>query len=172
MKKAILIFALSPILLLYCTTKPKSLSDQLKTSFLSHLNKIDSSLALDSFDIIRIDTMNQKLFSVIEDTMYRRILARVQSQMASAVKKNDLDSMAFYQDELDYMLPTSDSLREVISKSDTTKKYGLLVVCRVQVSKKDKNTTDNIYYFLSRNMTVMNIEMIDTVISRLSQKWN
>jgi hypothetical protein len=172
MKKIFVVVALSNILFLCCTTKPKSLSDQLKTNFLSHLNKRDTSLVLDSFSIIRIDTMNQKLFSIIDDTIYRRVLARVQSQMASAVKKNDIDSMAFYQDELDYMLPTSDSLTKVISISDTTKKYGLLVVCRVKVSKGDKNIHDNIYYFLSRNMTIVNSEMIDSAISQLSRTWN
>jgi hypothetical protein len=136
------------------------------------MHKMDSSLVLDSFEIIKIDTMNQRLFNVINDTIYRRILARVQSQMESARKKNDTDSMAFYQEELDYMIPTSDSLTKVISNSDTTKKYGIVAICNVQVSKKSVSKTEKFYYFLSRNSTVVNSEMIDSSITRFARRWD
>ena len=116
--------------------------------------------------------MNQRLFNVINDTIYRRILARVQSQMESARKKNDTDSMAFYQEELDYMIPTSDSLTKVISNSDTTKKYGIVAICNVQVSKKSVSKTEKFYYFLSRNSTVVNSEMIDSSITRFARRWD
>ena len=172
MKKLIIMMALLPVLIFCCKSKPKSLTDQLKSNFLSHLNKMDSSLVLDSFEIIKTDTMNQRLFSVIDDTIYRRILARVQSQMESARKKNLADSMAFYQEELDYMIPASDSLTKVISYSDTTKKYGIIATCKVQVTKKSVSKTEKFYYFLSRNSTVVNSEMIDSAITRLSRSWN
>ncbi len=172
MKKTILMIAWLTVLILCCKSKPKSLSDQLRENFLTHLNKIDSTMVLDSFSLVSTGTMNQKMFSIIDDTIYRRVLARVQSQMESAKRKNDIDSMAFYQDELDYMIPTSDSLTNVIAKSDTTKKYGILAICEVQVSKKNVSKTEKMYYFLSRNSTILSAEMIDSSIARFGRKWD
>ena len=77
--------------------------------------------------------------------------------------------MAIYQYELDYMVPTSDSLTREISKSDTTKKYGILATCQIQVSKDNINKTGRIYYFLDRNMTIWNGERIDSAISQISR---
>lgn len=169
MKNIIRIAIISAVMFFSCTSKPTSLSDQLKSNFQSHLNKIDSLLVLDSFRIQRIDTANQRLFRIIDDTMYRTVLARVKSQMESATKNNDVDSMAFYQTELDYMIPTSDSMRKVISTSDTTKKFGVVAICEIQVSKKDIHKSDKIYYFLNRSMTIMNSEFIDSSIARISR---
>jgi hypothetical protein len=172
MKNIFRIAILSAVLFCSCKSKPASLSDQLKTNFLTHLNKMDSSIVLDSFNVLRIDTLNQRLINSIEDTMYRIILARVKSQMESATKKNNADSMAFYQSELDYMIPTSDSMRNLIPTSDTTKKYGIVAVCEVRVSKRNIQKTDKMYYFLSRNMTILNSEFIDSSISRISKNLN
>ncbi len=68
---------LAYILIVSCKSKPISLTDQLKTNLLTHLHKIDSTLVLDSFRILRIDTANQKLFSFFDDTLYKIVLARV-----------------------------------------------------------------------------------------------
>jgi hypothetical protein len=65
--------------------------------------------------------------------------------MENATKNYKSDSMAFYQTELDYMIPTRDSLSKVIAGSDTTKKYGILATCKVQVSRKNNIASDNIY---------------------------
>ncbi len=92
--------------------------------------------------------------------------------MANATANHNTDSMAIYQYELDYMIPTSDSLTKEISKSDTTKKYGLLATCQIQVSKNNINKADRIYYFLDRNMTIRNAEMVDSAISRISRSMN
>ena len=172
MKHLVRIAILSAVLYYSCKSKPASLSDQLKTNFLTHLNKMDSSIVLDSFSVIRIDSMNLRLIKNIEDTMYRIILARVKSQMENATKKNNTDSMAFYQSELDYMIPTSDSMRNLIPTSDTTIKYGIMATCEVRVSKRDIRKTDNMYYFLSRNMVILNSEFIDSSISRISSNLN
>ncbi len=52
MKHIIRIAILSAVLFYACKSKPASLSDQLKTNFLTHLNKMDSAIVLDSFSII------------------------------------------------------------------------------------------------------------------------
>jgi hypothetical protein len=160
--------ALFCILFGQCKSKPVNLSDQLKANLLTHFHKVDSTLVLDSFAIVKLDTANQRLFSAVDDTLYKIVLARVRSQMANATKNNNTDSMAIYQYELDYMIPTSDSLTKEISKSDTTKKYGVIVTCQIQVSKDKAIKTDKIYYFLGRDMKIWNGEWIDSAISRIS----
>jgi hypothetical protein len=162
-------FAVFYILFLSCKSKPVNLSDQLKANLLTHIHKVDSTLVLDSFRIIRLDTANERLLSEIDDTLYKTVLARVRSQMANATKNNNTDSMAIYQYELDYMIPTSDSLTREISKSDTTKKFGLLVSCQIQVSRDNLIKTDKVYYFLDKDMKIWNGEWIDSAISRISR---
>src|SRR5580765_2026734 len=76
-------FTLFFILLVSCKSKPINLSDQLQANLLTHFHKVDSTLVLDSFRILRLDTANQRLFSIVEDTLYKIILARVRSQMAN-----------------------------------------------------------------------------------------
>jgi hypothetical protein len=169
MRSAFIFSTLLYIISISCKSKPVNLSDQLKTNFLTHIQKIDSTLVLDSFSVLRIDTANQRLFSAFDDTLYKIVLARVQSQMANATKNHNTDSMAIYQYELDYMVPTSDSLTKEISKSDTTKKYGVLATCKIQVSKGNVKKTDRIYYFLDRDMTIENGERIDSAISQISR---
>ena len=172
MKHLVRIAILSAVLFYACNSKPASLSDQLKSNFLSHLNKMDSAIVLDSFRVIRIDTLNQRLINSIDDTLYRIILDRVKSQMENATKKNNKDSMIFYQSELDYMIPTSDSMRNLIPTSDTTIKFGIMATCDVQLSKRNIPKTDKMYYFLSRNMTILNSEFIDSSISRILKNLN
>jgi hypothetical protein len=169
MRNICICFAFLYIFCVSCKSKPINLSDQLKANLQTHIHKLDSTLILDSFSILRIDTANQRLFSAIDDTLYKTVLARVRSQMANATKNNNTDSMAIYQYELDYMVPTSDSLTREISKSDTTKKYGLLAACQIQVSKNNVTKTERIYYFLGRDMKIWNGEWIDSAISRLSR---
>ena len=169
MRSALVFLALLYFLCVSCTSKPANLSDQLKMHFQTRIQKIDSTLVLDSFSILRIDTANQRLFSALDDTLYKVVLARVRGQMANATKNQNIDSMAIYQYELDYMIPTSDSLTKEISKSDTTKKYGIVVACQIQLRKDSIKKTDRIYYFLDREMTIRNGERIDSAISRISQ---
>jgi hypothetical protein len=161
--------ALFCILFGQCKSKPVNLSDQLKANLQTHFHKVDSTLILDSFSILRLDTADQRLFSVVDDTLYKLVLARVRSQMANATKHNNKDSMAIYQYELDYMVPTSDSLTKEIYKSDTTKKYGVLATCQIQVSKANEKKITRIYYFLDRSMTVRNTEYIDSAIAQISR---
>jgi hypothetical protein len=60
--------ALTFLLIFSSQTKITPFSEQLKANFLSHLMKADSSLVLDSFRVFRVDTANQKLFDIIDDT--------------------------------------------------------------------------------------------------------
>ena len=172
MKRITFAFTISFLLIIACKTKTPTFSEQLQKNFQSRLWRTDSTLMLDSFSIVRVDTANQRLFDKVQDTTYKLTLHKVQDQLTSATAGQKTDSMAFYQEELDYMIPTSDSISRLVAKSDTTKKYGLLVICKAQVSKGNATVKDNIYYYLNLEMTAMNTDWLDGEISRLSDQLN
>ena len=127
---------------------------------------------LDSFYILSIDTANQRLVDKVQDTTYKQTLYKVQAQLANASAAHKTDSMAFYQEELDYMIPTSDSLSKLVEKSDTTKKYGILVACKAQVSRGSATVQDNVYYYLNLDMTAVNTDWLDGEVAKLSDQLN
>jgi hypothetical protein len=109
---------------------------------------------------------------IIDDTLYMMEFRRVQTQLENAMKGTRADSIEFYQGEVNYMQTQFDSLNREVLKADTTKKLGLLAICKIQLSKDGKSVEMIVYYFLDWNMKVWNPEMIDTVISGLSKRLN
>jgi len=167
-----MIVILIHVLFLSCNQKPPNVSIQLKNNFLSHLERMDSTLVLDSFRLIGIDSIDQKLERIIDDTIYAREFSRVQAQFANAIKEKKEDSIEFYRGEIGYMTPQLDSLTKVISKADTSKKLGIVVTCKVQLSKHNRSVDWIIYYFLDKSMKIWNSEMIDSSIVVISRKLN
>jgi len=157
-------------LILACKSKHKNLSDRVKANFISHVNKIDSTLVLDSFSIIRVDTINRRMERVIDNYLYTREFNYVKAQLANAMKGNRADSIEFYKGEVNYMQTQFDSLNNEISKADTTKKLGLLATCKIQLAKNKMSEEIIVYYFLDWTMKVWNPEMIDTAILGLSRR--
>jgi hypothetical protein len=172
MKKIVTIVTLMYVLFSSCTIKPGSLSDQLKISFLLHLEKIDSAAHLDSFRIIRMDTIDQRLERTFDDTIYIREFTSVKTQLTNAIRDKKTDSIGFYQGEVDYMTPQVDSLTKVISKADTTSKLGLIAICSFQISKNRGSQQGTTYYFLDRNYKVWDSELIDSTITVVTRKLN
>ncbi len=170
MKRLLIIIAFVHILFLYnCQSKPAPVPDQLKSNLLSHLKKIDTAFVLDSFRVLRSDKLVERLGRIIDDTIYKRELYRVQNQLANAIKYQKHDSIEFYQGEVNYMLPQIDSLTKSIAQADTTKKFGLLVSCWFQISKNNMKNSGLVFYFLDQEMTIRNSDMIDSTISLLSR---
>ncbi|HEV3222768.1 MAG TPA: hypothetical protein VGZ90_07815 [Puia sp.] len=169
MKRFFIIAALAQGFLMYCNSKPVPIPNQLENILLSHLKKTDSTIILDSFRVLRMDKMVEKLGRIIDDTIYKRELYRVQDQLANAIKFQKHDSIEFYQGEVNYMLPQIDSLTKSIAQADTTKKFGLLVSCWFQISKNNMKNSGLIFYFLDQQMTIRNSDMIDSTISLLSR---
>jgi hypothetical protein len=172
MKKILIASIISCLGIIACETKTPTFSEQLQKNFQSRLWKTDSTLMLDSFSILRIDTANQRLVDKVQDTTYKLTLYKVQGQLANATASNKTDSMAFYKEELDYMIPTSDSLAKLVDKSDTTKKYGIVVACKTQVSKGNATVNNTIYYYLNLDLTAMNTDWLDAEIAQLSDQLN
>jgi hypothetical protein len=172
MHKIFTLSILSFILLFSCKSKPASLPDQLKENFLSHLRKIDSTVALDSFIVLRIDSIDQRHERAIDDSVYMREFRVVQAQLSNAVMAKKTDSIGFYEDEVDYMEKQADSLSKEISNADTIKILGLVARCKIQLSKHAKIEERTIRYFLDMNMKITNSEMIDPAIATIARKLN
>jgi hypothetical protein len=170
MKRLLIITVSIHILFLYdCQSKPAPLPSQLESNLLSHLKKIDTAIVLDTFRVLRSDKLVEKLGRIIDDTIYKRELCRVENQLANAIKYQKQDSIEFYQGEVNYMLPQIDSLTKSIAQADTTKKFGLLVSCWFQISKNNMKNSGLVFYFLDQEMTIRNSDMIDSTISLLSR---
>ena len=172
MLKVLTFAVLSYFILFSCKSKTPNLPEQLKTNYVSHLKKIDSTIVLDSFVLGRVDTINQRMERIIDDTIYTREFTRVQNQLTNAVKEKREDSIDFYQGEVNYMLTQFDSLKKEIVIANTTKKLGLLAVCKVYITKHNKNQVGEVYYFLDWNGTVWNSDMIDSSISFPNKRFN
>jgi hypothetical protein len=172
MKKIVAIAILTYSVISSCNTKTASLPDQLKVNFLLRVNKIDSTVHLDSFRIVRADTVDQRLERIIDDSIYIREFTYVQAQLANALKEKKIDSIGFYKGEVDYMTPQVESLTNVISKADTTKKLGIVAVCSFQLSKKGASQQGMAYYFMDRSYKVWDSELIDTTIATVSRRLN
>jgi hypothetical protein len=172
MKKISTVATLIYILLLSCVTKTASLPDQLKVNFLLRVNKIDSTVHLDSFRIVRADSIDQRLERIIDDTIYTREFSYVQAQLFNAIKEKKADSIGFYKGEVDYMTPQVDSLTNVISKADTTVKLGIVAACSFQLSKNGATQQGMAYYFLDKNYKVWDSELIDSSISMVAKRLN
>ena len=172
MKKLLAIAIFTYVLISSCTTKTASLPDQLKVNFLLRVNKIDSTVHLDSFRVVRADTIDQRMVRIFDDTIYLREFTYVQAQLANAIKARKIDSIGFYQGEVDYMTPQVDSLTNVISKADTTKKLGIVASCSFQLSKNAVTRQGMVYYFLDKSYKIWDSEFIDTAIARVAVKLN
>jgi hypothetical protein len=172
MQKVLVTAAMMFALFSSCKTKTNDLTDQLKTNLLSHLKKIDSTVVLDSFKVLRIETITRRMERTIDDSIYMREFVRVKTQLNSAIKEAKGDSIGFYQQEVDYMLTQVDSLNREISKADTANKLGLVATCRIQLGKPNRNQEGIVYYFLDRSMNVLDSELIDSMLSSLSRRLN
>ena len=168
-----LIFAtLWGLLFLTCKSKTKSLPEQLKNNLEARLQKADSTVTLDSFIVLRMDTIDRRVERIIDDSLYMREFVRVQSQLRNAIKEAKRDSIAFYQDEVNYMLTQVDSLNKEISIADTTSKLGLVVACKIELGKNNRKQEEILYIFLDRSMTIRNSEMIDSTVSGMTRRLN
>ena len=165
----LLVALLAFVLLFSCVSKPKDLSEQLKAHLLTRMEIIDSTLALDSFIVLRTDTITRRIVRIIDDSIYMREFVRVKTQLSNAMKQSRKDSIDFYQDEVNYMLTQVDSLNKAVSEADTTMKLGLVSSYKIQLSKGNAKQEGIVYYFLDRSMMVRDTEMIDSTIAQMSR---
>ncbi len=168
MNRRILIFVLLPLIFVHCKSKP-SFTEQVRQDFTNRVLKIDSSVRVDSFQLIRMDSLTEKIGQIIYDSMYAREEARLESELSTA-KMNRADT-GYAQEEINYMKKELDSIGNLIIKADTVKKYGVLAQYLYTISKNEKSKTNGVYYFISNNGNVLNPDMISdslkTIIGQL-----
>jgi len=157
MIRRIFIFVLLPLVLVHCKGKP-SFTEQVRQDFTNRVFKIDSSVRVDSFQLIRMDSLTEKFGQIVYDTMYAREEARLESELSIA-KMNRTDT-GYVQEEINYMQKELDSIGNLIIKADTVKKYGVLAQYRYTISKSEKSKTNGVYYFISNSGNVLNPDMI------------
>ncbi len=166
MNRTTLLLLFMCIIYTNCGNKPDSIPDQLKANFSKHVIKIDPSIIIDSFQVLRMDTMVEKLGRIIDDTIYKRELYHVENQLANAKKEQLSDSIEFYNDEIKYMLIQIDSITKSIKSGDIKKAFGLIAICKYQIRMKNNRSKDFVFYFFDNNMNLVNADMIDSAIYR------
>ena len=157
MKRIIFIFVLLTLVLLHCRNKP-SFTEHVRQDFTNRVLKIDSSIRVDSFQLIRMDSLTEMIGQIIYDSIYAREESRLELELSIA-KMNRADT-GYVQEEINYMKKELDSISHLITKADTVKKYGVVLQYSYTISKNDKSKTGGVYYFISNNGNVLNPDMI------------
>jgi len=155
------------LLLFSIGCKPKEnkiLLPDLRPNFLALLNQRDSTLTLDSFYFISIDTMNAKKALTHQRFAFLHIMERINGQLDSIQKRdslqkvisaNDLETVDYLQDEKKYVGKEIDSFSFLIANADSTAPVGFRALYKVTVSKKNQFTiSDTIPYSITLNMQV------------------
>lgn len=158
MNRRILIFVLLPLIFVHCKSKP-SFTEQVRQDFTNRVLKIDSSIRIDSFLLIRMDSLTEKIGQIVYDSMYMREAARLDTEFIAA-RRNQAADTGYRREEINYMKKEMDSIENLIAKADTVKKYGVLAQYSYTVSKNEKSRTGKVYYFISNNGNVLNPDMI------------
>jgi hypothetical protein len=158
MNRKILIFVLISLVLVHCKDK-LSLNEQVRQDFSNRVLKIDTSIRIDSFQLVRIDSLTEQIGQIVYDSIYAREKARLETELIAA-KKNLTADTSYRQEEINYMKKEMDSIGNLIIKADTVKKYGVLARYVYTISKDGKSKTGGVYYFISNNGNVLNPDMI------------
>jgi hypothetical protein len=169
MKNILSVAILSYCMILSCRTKTNDFSDQLRANFQSHLKKYDSSVVLDSFAIVRIDSMTRRRQLILDDTIYMKEFVRVKQQLANSIYEKRSDS-EYYREEVNYMMTQIDSMTREISKADSTINIGVLAFCKIRISKDNQNKSLVLRYLVDKEGHIWNTSMIDSTIVRAVRK--
>jgi hypothetical protein len=166
MKKSTSIIILACILFFSCKTKTTSLSDQLKTSLELHLKTIDSLAIIDSVHIIHNIPLTEKVGRIVDDSAYSMEIRDAKAKLSVAKGNNDIGEVERYQDELNYMNKVVDSVEKSISSSDTTLKYGYVVVVSYSITKNKKTKIDSTVFFIDSAYNIMHPSIIDMSLQK------
>ena len=139
----------------------------LRPDFVQLLNRRDSTLLLDSFYFIRMDTMNEKLALIHQRFPFFNIMDKINGQLAG--KSNDSGTTEYLNNEKAYVSTEIDSLTRLIASADSITPIGYRAFYKVTVSKKNKFVvSDTVAYAISTKMKISdwdrNLEkMIDSL---------
>jgi len=162
MKRQTLVLFFMATLYAWCTNKP-SFTEQVRKDFTNRVLKIDSSIRVDSFQLVGMDSLTEMIGQIVYDSLYAREEARLETEFAVA-KRNLTADTGYRQEEINYMKKEMDSIEKLIAKADTVKKYGIVAKYFYTISKNDKSKTGGIYYFINNNGKVLNSDMISDTL--------
>jgi len=166
-----LLAALALLSVLSCKHR-KSLQEQITAIFSNHVKNLDSLVTLDSVHILWKIPLNERLGRIIDDSTYSREYMSIKTQLSSAEQKNDKDSIAFYQYEMAYMEKEIDSITASIPRSDTSRRFGLMVACAYFISKNHQARIDSTLTFLDSTSNLQFTDFMDSSIKRTIRKFN
>jgi hypothetical protein len=158
MKRKILIFTLLSLALVHCKSKP-SFTEQVRLDFSNRVLKMDSSIRVDSFQLIRMDSLTEMIGQIVYDSIFAREEVRLETELIAAKRNQSVDT-AYKLEEINYMKKEMDSIENLITKADTVKKYGVLAQYSYMLSKNEKSRSGKVYYFISNSGNVQNPDMI------------
>jgi hypothetical protein len=164
LKKELTLFVSITLVLAYCTGKT-SFNEQVRKDFSDRVSKIDSSVRVDSFQLVRMDSLTEKIGQIVYDSLYAREEARLESEL-NAIKRNNADT-SYKQEEINYMKRELDSIDILIVKADTVKKYGVVGMYNYTISKNAQFKSGRVYYFISNNGNVLNPGMISDSLKKM-----
>ena len=148
-----------------CAEKKNSLSDQLSAYLASHLRNIDSTVTVKSMEVLRIDSINGKIGLIMEDSTYSIERNGIQAQLDAVKAKNRPDSAAFYQEEINYMNQSIDSIRRLSATNiDTTRKYGVIAKAVYEIARNGLVARDTVYYIIAMDGTIYNANRLDATL--------
>jgi hypothetical protein len=158
MKRETLVILFIVTLFACCSNKP-SFTEQVRQDFTNRVLKTDSAIRVDSFQLVRMDSLTEMIGQIVYDSLYAREEARLEAELISA-KRNPAADTSYLLEEIYYMKKELDSIQNLIAKADTVKKYGVLGQYSYTISKNEKSKTGRIHYFISNNGNVLNQDMI------------
>lgn len=159
------------IALLFCCGchHPKNLPESLTTIFADHLRQIDSSMTLDSLQVLFKWPVTEKMGRIFDDSIYVREYSRIKGQLANALLAGNRDSIEFYQYEVHYMETEIDSIGRAISTGDTSHRYGTLVGCTYYLRRMQTSVMDTALVFIDTTSTVRYTDYLDSSLRRTAR---
>ena len=139
----------------------KMVLPDLRPNFSAILHQRDSTLSLDSFYFVSIDTMNTRKALTHQRYAFLHILERINGQLDSVNKGNqplstsELETKNYLQGEKAYVGKEIDSFNLLIAHADSTAPVGYRALYKVTVTKKGEFTiSDTVPYSITLNMQV------------------
>jgi hypothetical protein len=149
-----------------CKSKEnKILLPDLRPNFLELLHQRDSTLTLDSFYFVGIDTMNAKKALTHQRFAFLHIMEKIDGQlgrfskvrdsMGSVPSASELEMMEYLKGEKIYVGKEIDSFNDMIVHADTSAPIGYRAFYKVTVRKKNQFiVSDTIPYSITLEMMV------------------
>jgi hypothetical protein len=135
----------------------------LRPHFQDMLNSKDSTLNLDSFYFIRLDTMNEKSALIHQRFPFYNILERINGQLQKqdtvrlngVPSANTIQNIEYLNDEKTYVTKQIDSISRLIDVADSLTPIGYRAFYKVTIQKRNQFVvSDTIPYAISLKMTV------------------